>query len=180
MFGGRWWPASAITPYMCAIAPALYCQVLISIALFAAGRSDRLLQWALIEAAVTVAFGLAGARFGLVGLAIAGTARLYLMAPLAWVWLKQDVGVHPAAMLWPAAPCIAASLLMAGIVYLARTQALEGMARGPLLAASVAIGVLVYGLMLPFTATVVWRRLFDRSTVKAAPSASAAAAEAAP
>ena len=162
MFGGRWAPAAAVTPYMCAIAPALYSQVMVSIGLFASGRSDRLLRWALIEAAVTMGFGLAGAPFGLVGLAVAGTLRLYLMAPLSWFWLKRDVGVAPGVLLWPAAPCVAASLLMAGVVYLVRMQGLPTMSHAATLAALVAVGFGVYVLMLPFTATVVWRRLFDR------------------
>jgi O-antigen/teichoic acid export membrane protein len=159
MFGARWAPAAGITPYMCAIAPALYFQLLTSAALFASNRSDRILHWALIEAAVTAAFGLIAARFGLTGLAIAGTLRLYLMMPLGWRWLRRDVGIHIGALISPAAPCLAASVLMAVTVAVAKARLAHVLPPTLLTAALIAIGVIVYGLLLPFTARRLWRRI---------------------
>ena len=152
LFGSRWAPAAGLAPYMCAIAPALYLQLLVSAALFASGRSGRLLQWAVIEAAATVLFGLIAAPFGLVGLAAAGTLRLYLMAPLGWRWLRRDAGVDPAALITVAAPSMAASVAMAFIVALAKSR-LEGrLPPTAMVAILIAVGVTAYALMAPFTA----------------------------
>jgi O-antigen/teichoic acid export membrane protein len=159
MFGERWRPASALMPYMCAIGPALYFQLLISSALFAAQRSDRLLQWAVIEAAVTAATGMAGARFGLVGLAVAGTVRLYLMMPLGWLWLWRDVGVSAARLVAPAAPAVAAAGVMAAAVGLAKLGLAPLLAPAPLTTVLIAIGVLAYGAMMAIPARDLWRAL---------------------
>lgn len=152
MFGDRWAPAAAITPYMCAIAPALYWQLLVSVALFASGRTDRMLQWALIEAAVTVVLGLAGARFGLVGLALAGVLRLYLMTPLGWRWLRRDTGVDPRLLLRPALPSAMAAIVMAMVVGLAKSRLAPSLSAPALSAALIGIGVVTYALLLPLWA----------------------------
>ena len=159
MFGNRWAPAAAITPYMCAIAPALYFQLLISAALFAAGRSDRLLHWSAIEAAVTVGLGLAGARFGLVGLAVAGTLRLYLMMPLGWFWLRRDVGINAWRLARPAAASVAAAAVMAAAVSLAKAHLAPLLQPLPLIGALIAVGVVVYGALMALTAGDIWRVL---------------------
>jgi O-antigen/teichoic acid export membrane protein len=152
MFGSRWEPAAAITPYMCAVAPALYWYVLVSVALFASGRADRMLHWALIEAAITASLGFVGAHFGLVGLAAAGVLRLYLMIPLGWRWLCRDVGVHPRLLLAPALPSLAASMVMAAFVATAKPQLAPLLTPAALTCSLVAIGIVTYALLLPFTA----------------------------
>ena len=58
MFGDKWEAAAAITPFMCAVAPGVYWYLLVSVALFASGRTDRMLQWAMIEAGITAVIGL--------------------------------------------------------------------------------------------------------------------------
>ena len=152
MFGGRWGPAAAITPYMCAVAPALYWYVLVSVALFASGRADRMLRWALIEAGITGVVGLAGARFGLVGLAAAGVLELYLMTPLGWRWLRRDVGINPRLLLSPALPSLAASIIMAVIVALAKMQLTPLLKPAMLTCSLVTIGIVAYAILLPFSA----------------------------
>jgi O-antigen/teichoic acid export membrane protein len=152
MFGSRWEPAAAITPYMCAVAPALYWHLLVTVALFASGRADRMLHWALIEAAITAAVGLSFARFGLVGLAAAGVLRLYLMTPLGWFWLRRDVGVNPRLLLAPALPSAAAAVVMALIVELGKLQFAPLLAPAVLTWTLVAIGAATYALLLPFSA----------------------------
>jgi hypothetical protein len=137
---------------MCAVAPALYWYLLVSVALFASGRADRMLRWALIEAVITAIFGLAGARFGLVGLAAAGVLRLYVMMPLGWYWLRHDVGVNPRRLLTLALPSLAASVVMAVIVALAKSQ-LAPLLGPPMLSLSlVAVGIATYAMLLPVSA----------------------------
>ena len=162
IFGARWAPAATITPYMCVIAPALYSQLLISAALFAAGRSDRLLQWSLLESAVTLVAALVGARFGLVGLAIAGTVRLYLMAPLGWLWLRRDVGISVTNLLKPAAFPAAAAVVMAIGVALAKGALAPRLEPVPLTIALIAIGVMIYGALASLTAQDLWRAWMGR------------------
>jgi O-antigen/teichoic acid export membrane protein len=152
MFGSRWAPAAAITPYMCAVAPALYWYVLVSVALFASGRADRMLHWALIEAGITAVVGYLGAHFGLVGLATAGVLRLYLMTPLGWHWLHRDVGVNPRLLLSPALPSVAASMVMAVVVAMAKLQLTPLLKPGMLVCSLVAIGIVTFVLLLPLTA----------------------------
>jgi O-antigen/teichoic acid export membrane protein len=152
MFGSRWEPAAEITPYMCVVAPALYWYVLVSVALFASGRADRMLHWAIIEAGITAGLGFAGAHDGLVGLATAGVLRLYLMTPLGWRWLRCDVGINPVLLVTVALPSLVASIIMAALVATAKVE-LAPMLKPAMLACSlVIIGVLTYGLLSVFTA----------------------------
>lgn len=156
VFGSRWEAAAAITPYMCAVAPALFWYLLVSVALFASGRADRMLHWALIEAGLTAVVGIVGARYGLIGLAAAGVTRLYLMTPFGWRWLRRDVGVNPRALLAAALPSAAASAVMAMLVVLAKVHLAPVLAPATLTLSLVAIGAATYALLLPFSA----RRLF--------------------
>jgi O-antigen/teichoic acid export membrane protein len=149
VFGSRWAPAAAITPFMCVIAPALYWQMLASAALFAAGRADRLLRFALIEAALTLVLGLAAARFGLVGIAAAGSLRLYLMVPVTWRWVRHDLAIDPHILLVPALPSLMASLAMTGILFFAKAQLSELLTPAALVAALVGVGIASYALLLP-------------------------------
>ena len=43
MFGERWEPAARLVPYMSAVGPAIFWYLIVSIALFASGRMDRML-----------------------------------------------------------------------------------------------------------------------------------------
>lgn len=152
VFGSRWDAAAVITPYMCAVGPALYWYLLTSVALFASGRSDRILHWALVEAGLTVLFGLMGARYGLIGLASAGVLRLYVMAPLGWFWVSRDCKVNAWLLLWSALPSAGSSVLMAVVVTIAKVY-LTPLLSTPLLGLSlVAIGLVTYGLLIPLTA----------------------------
>jgi polysaccharide transporter, PST family len=152
VFGSRWEPAAAITPYMCAVAPALYWYLLVSVALFASGRADRMLHWALIEAGMTAIVGIVGARYGLVGLAAAGVLRLYLMTPLGWYWLRRDVGVNPRLLLTACLPSAAASAVMAVVVALAKMRLTPLLSPSMLTLSLVAIGVATYVILVPFSA----------------------------
>lgn len=159
LFGARWTAAAQLAPFLCAIAPALYWQLLVSMALFAAGRTDRMLQWSLIEAVLTIGFGLVAARFGLLGLAAAGTLRLYAMIPLGWRWLKRDVGVSPALLVSAGAPSLVAALVMALAVAASKAWLSPLLAPGDLCAALILIGALVYAGLLPLTASRLWREM---------------------
>jgi teichuronic acid exporter len=169
MFGSRWEAASAITPYMCAVAPALYWYILVSMALFASGRADRMLHWALIEAGITAGVGLAGARFGLVGLAAAGVLRLYLMTPLGWRWLHRDVGVNPRLLISPALPSLVASIVMAALVAMAKAQLTPLLKPAMLTFSLVTIGIVTYALLLPFSARNLIMQIMARTAVPNAP-----------
>jgi O-antigen/teichoic acid export membrane protein len=169
MFGSRWEAASAITPYMCAVAPALYWYVLVSMALFASGRADRMLHWALIEAGITAGVGLAGARFGLVGLAAAGVLRLYLMTPLGWRWLHRDVGVNPRLLISSALPSLVASIVMAALVAMAKSQLTPLLKPAMLTFSLVTIGIVTYALLLPFSARNLIMQIMARTAVPNAP-----------
>ncbi len=153
MFGSRWEPAAQIIPYMSAVGPALYWYFIVSVGLFACGRMDRLLHWALLEAGLTLIFGvIAGASFGLTGLAAAGVLRLYVMTPLGWRWLKRDVGVNPVKLVRNAIPAALASVIMAVIVELTRLSFARTLNPPTLITSLIAVGVVSYGLLLPWSA----------------------------
>ncbi len=156
MFGARWAGASALLPFMCAVAPPLYVQLCVTAALFAAGRADRIFRWSLLEAGLTLGLGLAGARFGLIGLAAAGTLRLYLMLPLACRWLKRDARHDPRLMLTAAAPPAVAAAVMGLAVWILKLLLSASMAPVPLLAGLIAAGVAIYAAMAPLTSPRTW------------------------
>ena len=162
MFGERWAPAASVLPYMCAIGPALYFQFLITAALFAAGRSDRILHLSLIEAVLTVMVSFVGGGFGLAGLAAAGTVRLYLMMPLGWHWLQRDIGIRASRLIAPALPPLVAALAMAAVVSLVETYLAPMLAPVPLIAALIAIGFAVYAALMTVTIAELWRTMTPR------------------
>lgn len=152
MFGDRWQPAAAIVPFMCAVAPAIYWHLLVSTALFASGRNDRILQWAVVEAGLTGIVGLVGARYGLVGVAAAGVLRLYLMIPIGWRWLNRDVGVNPRSLVIASLPSIGASVVMAIMVELAKLNIPTSFTPLTATLTLVFIGIVVFSILLPFSA----------------------------
>jgi O-antigen/teichoic acid export membrane protein len=158
MFGSRWEPAAAIVPLMCVVAPAIYWYLIVSIALFARGRNDRMLRWALIEAVLTFSFGIVGARYALVGLATAGVLRLYVMAPLGWLWLHRDISVNPRLLVIAAVPSAISSAAMAAVVAAARSWLTSALSPVMLIVSLVVVGVVTYTILLPFFA----RRLLSQ------------------
>jgi O-antigen/teichoic acid export membrane protein len=163
MFGSRWEPAAQIIPYMSAVGPALYWYLIVSVALFASGRMDRMLHWALLEAGLTLIFGvIAGAFFGLAGLAAAGVLRLYVMTPLGWRWLKKDVGINPGKLVRNAVPAAMASLIMAAIVELTRISLAHTLTSPTLIVSLIAVGVVTYALLLPWSARHLFAELFEQ------------------
>ncbi len=163
MFGSRWEPAAGLIPYMSAAGPAIFWSLVVSIALFASGRADRLLQWALLESLLTVTFGfIAGAAWGLVGLAAAGVLRLYVMTPLGWRWLRNDVGVNPLALISAAVPSIVASAIMAAVVVAMRIMLTSHLGPLSLVASLVATGVASYAILLPWSAQPLLVELLQR------------------
>jgi O-antigen/teichoic acid export membrane protein len=160
VFGARWGGATAIVPFLCAIGAPLYFQLMVTSALMAAGRSDRVLRWSLIEAGLTIALAPFGARYGLVGLAAVGSLRLYLMAPLGLRWLRHDTGLEPRLLLWPAARALAASTAMALAVWMAKPFLAAHLTGAAELAVLILVGALVYAALLPLTA----RALLDELT----------------
>ena len=163
LFGSRWEPAAQIIPYMSAVGPALYWYLVVSVALFASGRMDRMLHWALLESGLTLIFGvIAGASFGLTGLAAAGVLRLYVMTPLGWRWLKRDVGVNPAKLVRNAIPAALASIIMAVIVELTRISLARTLSSPMLIVSLITVGVVTYALLLPWSARGLFTELFEQ------------------
>ena len=163
MFGDRWEPAARLVPYMSAVGPAIFWYLIVSIALFASGRMDRLLYWALLEGGLTLLFGAVGGLYlGLTGLAVAGVLRLYVMTPLGWRWLKMDVGVNPAELVASAVPALLASIAMAVVVELTRILLAPLFSAPSLIACLIIVGVAVYALLLPWSAGRLFFELFQR------------------
>ncbi len=161
MFGSRWAMASALLPFMCAIAPPLYVQLCVTAALFAAGRADQILRWSLIEAALTLGLGLACARWGLVGLAVAGTLRLYLMAPFACRWLKRDAGLDARLLLTAAAPSAVAAATMGLLAWMLKVVLSQWLAPAPLLFIVIGAGAAGYVAMAPTASPRTWAWVRD-------------------
>jgi O-antigen/teichoic acid export membrane protein len=162
MFGNRWEPAARIVPYMSAVGPAIFWYLIVSIALFASGRMDRILHWALLESGLTLIFGaVGGASFGLTGLAMAGVLRLYVMTPLGWRWLRRDVGINPAKLVTNAVPAFLASAVMAITVELTRILLGRSLTPPTLIASLVTVGLATYALLLPWSARRVFFELFQ-------------------
>jgi O-antigen/teichoic acid export membrane protein len=156
MFGDRWAMASSLLPFMCAIAPPLYVQLCVTAALFAAGRSDRILHWSMLEAALTVILGLACARWGLVGLAVAGTLRLYLMAPLACRWLARHAGLDARLLLTAAAPSAAAAAAMGAMAWMLKTVLSQWLTPAQLVVVVIGAGLAAYAAMAPIASPRTW------------------------
>ena len=148
---------------MSAVGPAIFWYLIVSIALFASGRMDRLLYWALLEGGLTLLFGAVGGLYlGLTGLAVAGVLRLYVMTPLGWRWLKMDVGVNPAELVASAVPALLASIAMAVVVELTRILLAPLFSAPSLIACLIIVGVAVYALLLPWSAGRLFFELFQR------------------
>ena len=162
VFGARWTGASVIVPFMCAICVPLYFQLMVSSALFAAGRADRILKWSLIEAGLTVVMAPIGAQFGLVGLAAMASLRLYGMIPFGLRWLRRDAGLDPSLVIGPALPCAAAAALMSAVVYGAKHLLAPYLAPAPLMASSIVLGVGLYASMSPLVAGPLVREMIRR------------------
>ena len=167
LFGDRWAPAAGLLPFMCAIAPALYVHLLASCALFAVGRTDLLLWTSLFEGAATL-IGFIGCRYGLVGLAIAGTLRLYLAAPIQCYWMERAAGVDPWSLLRPGARTLACAVIMAAATAGLKPWLAAILPPLPLLILLVLFGAAVYAGSLLLIARPMLRRL-QLGTLAAAP-----------
>lgn len=128
LLGAKWADLAQIMPFMCLIAPALYFQVMMIAVLFSFERNDLLVRFAAFELVSTLVFGLVGSAYGLIGIAAAGSLRLYVLAPIGWRWLHRKVGVNPNLILLAAVPSLVASALMLATI----TAMKAGLAGGPM------------------------------------------------
>lgn len=140
LLGAKWADLAQIMPFMCAIAPALYFQVMMIAVLFSFERNDLLVRFGAFELVSTFAFGLIGSAYGLIGIAAAGSLRLYILAPLGWRWLHRKVGVNPNLILLAAVPSLVASALMLASISVVK-GGLAGSPMSPLYEGSLLIGV---------------------------------------
>jgi hypothetical protein len=83
---------------------------------------------------------------------MAGVLRLYIMTPLGWRWLRQDVGVNPVLLVAVALPSLAASIVMALLVVTAKVELAPLLQPAMLAFSLVIIGVVGYGILSLFTA----------------------------
>jgi O-antigen/teichoic acid export membrane protein len=152
MFGQRWTGAANLVPLLSALCVPIYFQLMAMVAMFAAGFSNRILQWAIIEAIITIVLAVIGSRFGLIGLVAMSTLRLYCLIPVGMTWLRRDVGLSPLILVKAAAPPALAAAVMTLIVCLAKPWLAGYLSPAGLIAASIGLGTAVYGAMLPLIA----------------------------
>ncbi len=112
VLGEKWNSLAAILPFMSLIAPALYYHVIMSAAFFGSDRNDLLLKISIFELIATIVVGAIGSNFGIIGIAAAGSLRVYLLIPLTWRWMSRDVGFNPKILVLIALPALISTAVM--------------------------------------------------------------------
>ncbi|MCJ2024017.1 oligosaccharide flippase family protein [Methylobacterium sp. J-067] len=149
MLGAKWNDLAGILPFMCWIAPALYFQAIVSTALFGADRNDLLLKLSLFEFSATIILGFLGSRLGIVGIAAAGSLRLYMLIPVTWRWMRRTIGFDPKILLWMALPASISTMVMLGSIMLVKENLVLLTASYWAIAGGVcALGILIYSVVI--------------------------------
>jgi O-antigen/teichoic acid export membrane protein len=149
LFGGKWDASAPVSTVLSLIALPLTLNYFVAPALSAKGESRIVLQLSALQVVATAALMLAAAPFGLMAVAAAFVARLYLTMPVSQWALHRRAGIPVLSAVRALAAPLAASVLMCAAVVGVRT-ALGGAEVAPIarLACQVAAGAVVYILTL--------------------------------
>jgi PST family polysaccharide transporter len=149
LFGARYAPSALImTTLALGILPATL-MLLAGTAYLAAGQAEVNLRINIASVACLIV-GVAGGALlaGTYGSAIGVMAAQWVMLPVTLYYLRNELGLTPAALLRPMAAPLVASLIMALGVRLASAHAYGAVGTVPHLAALLLIGAAIYVAML--------------------------------
>jgi len=149
LFGPQWRVAVPVCQILSAGAAAHMATAFNGPALLAVGAAKPLARLSLLNLVTVVLATLAGARFGLPGVAAALVLRFYLVLPIQLHVLRRETSVTLRAALTPMLPPLLGSLAMAAAVLTAHQWTLAHISIPALrLAAEVPLGAGVYVLCL--------------------------------
>jgi O-antigen/teichoic acid export membrane protein len=149
IYGAKWREAGEIAQIFALLAVPYPISSFAGPLLMALGRASTLRTLAFGQLIATVAMAGLSAPFGLVVVAWTSVARAYLSLPFLMLFLKRAAGVQPRDSLSPIAAPLAASLIMAAVVWILM-RAIRPHFASPLVAVliCVAVGMVVYGPLL--------------------------------
>jgi PST family polysaccharide transporter len=160
-FGAAWRPAVPILAIMSLTGFSQVFSFFSAQALFAAGLPAVNLRLSLLQVGVLASLLLPATRFGIVGVAIAFTLAMALLAPVHVEVLRREVGLDPRDLARRCRPPMLAALVMGGAVIALHLALGERLPAPALLALSVALGALAYALALSLAAPVLLRDVLE-------------------
>jgi O-antigen/teichoic acid export membrane protein len=157
LFGTRWSEAGPVAAILFVGGPVLGLQAFSGSLLYAAGRPDVVLRFRVITTIANVLGFAAAVSLGIAAVAVAFTARGYLLLPLLLVWTRRATGVtagdHARALRGTAIT----TAVMAAVILLLKLAIGDRLAPAALLAIEVAVG----GLTVMVTLWLVERSLLE-------------------
>jgi O-antigen/teichoic acid export membrane protein len=117
LFGAKWAVSGGLVQIFSILVVPYILSNFISAMLMAVGRGATLRTYALGQLAMTIAFTVASAPFGLVAVAWSLVARGYLAVPIQLWMLRRALGLRPQEALSPIAAPLLASLVMGAMVW---------------------------------------------------------------
>ena len=116
LFGSRWAESGVVAAILFASGPVLSLQAFSGPLLYAAGRPGVHLRFQLISTVTNIAGFIIAVPFGIAAVAIAFTARAYLLVPLNLYWSRKYAGISVIAYLQQLRGIGVATLCMAVIL----------------------------------------------------------------
>jgi O-antigen/teichoic acid export membrane protein len=151
VFGPQWAPSGAVMAAIALGIGALTFSFFLQTASTAAGRTGIVLATSIGSFVATAAASVIAAPFGLLAVAVANSARVYLSLPLWFVALRRSIGVDWRTATASVAPPLLAALAMGVAVVLLRRWLDPDVGAAVRLLVSAAAGALLYpALMLAF------------------------------
>ncbi len=162
VFSPQWAAASDIAMVLVLMAVPFVTNFFAGPALAAVDRAGQIVAVAALQLAATVLLTWALVPYGLVAVAVAYVARAYLTMPYQqWVLMKHG-GVSPLSTLHMLLPPFASAALMALAIWLLKPQIAALTGPGwPLIGAAVALGMVIYALLLLILARTMLRPILD-------------------
>ena len=158
LFGRQWHNTGPIATALVLMAVPFVMNVFAAPALAAVDKAQTIMSVAALQLAATLLLTWLLVPYGVVAVAAGYTLRAWLTMPYQQYLLKKHAGIDPGGTIRAVAMPLAGSLAMAAIVWLTKAPVAAAIGWPPVaLAASVAIGAVVYGLFLV---------LFGRHTLK--------------
>lgn len=149
LFGSQWVEAVPVVRILALAAPAAVISAFAGPTLVALGRSDTMVRFALLQLVAVATISLGAVQFGLVALAAANVARVYLTMPIQLWMFSRATGMRGWDVLRNVIPPAIGALIMAGVLLLA-SPSIHAWIESPILRLCVMVpmGMLIYGAVL--------------------------------
>jgi PST family polysaccharide transporter len=142
LFGSTWEAAGPVAAILFLAGPVLGIQAFSGSLLYAAGRPDIVLRFRVITTVVNVVGFAVAVPFGIGAVALAFTARGYLLLPLLLLWTRRYGGIPISDHLRVLRGTTLATVVMAGVLVALKLALGERLGPASLLAVEVAAGAI--------------------------------------